>query len=48
MLKDIPAPDDVLSIDNPIIKYWVNLWRYGILTWEQALQGIVVELLTDE
>ena len=45
MLKDIPAPVDILNIDNPVVKYWVNLWRYGIVTWEQALQGIIVDFL---
>ena len=43
---DLPAQADVLSLshDNAIVRSHVNLWLNGMVTWEQAMMSVVMDL----
>jgi len=41
-----PTPDDILMLtrENAIVHAAVDLWRRGLLSWDQAMIGCIVAL----
>ncbi len=37
-------PLDILELNDPIVSYYVRLWKMGVLSWEQAMMETVFAL----